>query len=161
MKAKHVSIVVREARSEDAAAVDEVGRLAVADLRKVYRPTPSAVKRARAQRTTCLVAVLDGRIVGTVRCRAEGDRLHLMGPMVHPDFRRRGVARAIVESVATIARTIGAARLSLFTVVETGNAPICKRLGFKVVRTTSAEDVESVCGLALNEAYMERPIEYE
>jgi len=158
---EEAGIKVRKATSEDTTAIDEVGRLAVADLRKVYRPTPSAVKRARAQRTTRLVAVLDGRIVGTMRYRPEGDRLHLMGPMVHPDFRRRGVARAIVESVATIARTIGAARLSLFTVVETGNVPIFERMGFKVVRTTSAEDVESVCGLALNEAYMERPIEHE
>src|SRR5262245_29706385 len=65
------TVTVRELTPEDEAEVAEVDRLATADLRKVYRPTSLAQKQRSAIDTTLqrLVAILDGRVAGTVQYR--------------------------------------------------------------------------------------------
>jgi GNAT superfamily N-acetyltransferase len=107
----------------------------------------------------CLVAEVAGRIVGTLRWRTLADRFHLIGPLVDPAFRQRGIGRALVEALADRARrTEGVARLSLWTVTETGNVPIFERLGFRTVEVGPAADLESVDGSDLTETRMERPV---
>ena len=147
---------VREATEADNGAVEEVCRLATEDLRRVYRPAPPLSERGVSKPTSRLVAEIGGTIVGTVRYCLDSDRLHIIGLMVSPCHRRRGVARRLVESLAEIGRANWAGRLSLFTVKESGNVPVFERLGFRVVRETAAADLESVSGEPLTEAYMER-----
>ncbi|MFB3893108.1 MAG: GNAT family N-acetyltransferase [Phycisphaerae bacterium] len=152
-------IEIRAESPADVDAVKEVWRLAVADLRKFYRPTASAIKTAGArQGVGSLVALIDGRVVGGLRYYMADGRLRSMGPMVHPDFRRRGVARALLGALAEIGRELGASCLALCTVVQTGNVEIFRRLGFKVVSEYPATDMESITGQPLTEAEMERPI---
>jgi hypothetical protein len=64
----------------------------------------------------------------------------------------------MVESLAEKASSMGLAKLSLFTVRETGNVPIFEHLGFKVVREEPAQDIESATGSPLREVYMERTL---
>lgn len=82
--------------------------------------------------------------------------LHIIGLMVHPSYRRLGVARAMVEALAKIARGCSAEKLSLYTICETGNVYIFKKLGFEVISEGPGEWAEGVDGQPLTEAYMER-----
>jgi ribosomal protein S18 acetylase RimI-like enzyme len=58
-----------------------------------------------------LVAVLDGRIVGTVVAGWDGWRAHLYRLAVLPEHRRRGLARALLDAATERLTALGAGRL--------------------------------------------------
>jgi N-acetylglutamate synthase-like GNAT family acetyltransferase len=155
-------MVIREPVAADAAAIAEVRRLATAALRMFYRPRPAALAR-RAARATIrrqLVCEIDGRVTGTVDDEDRGDCRHICGLSVHPDFQRRGIARALLERLATDARAAGQRALSLYTIKQTGNVAIFSRLGFAALRETpdDPEIFENLTDEALVDVYMERPL---
>ena len=125
---------VREATAADEREIADVERLAIADLRKVYRPTAAARQTRTAMDATLhrLVAVLDGHVVGTVQYHVDDRRLSFLGLGVHPAYRRRGVARALVRHLETIAARSGCETVTARTVRETGNVSIFEKLGFEV-----------------------------
>jgi GNAT superfamily N-acetyltransferase len=155
-------LVVREATEHDAQGVRQIKALCASELRRVYRPTAKAraagMPAARARRQ--FVCESGGRVAGAVQCELRERALHLIGLFVHPDLRRRGVARAMVDHLADIASAAGKTALSLHTVRQTGNVPICQRLGFRVVRESLCDPEldESVTGESLTDVYMERPL---
>ena len=153
------TVIVRDALPADAEQVSAVADRAAATLRAVYRPTPELVRlnETRASERCQVVAQLQGEIVGTISYEHRGHRLHLQSLAVEPRYQRRGIARLLVAHCAELARSLGASRLSLFTVIETGNVPIFERLGFHVVSTESACGLEAVAAAAVTEAYMEMP----
>ena len=55
----------------------------------------------------CWVGREDGRIVGYVCLWEVADEVHVTNVAVHPDARRRGIARALIESVFARARAAG------------------------------------------------------
>jgi GNAT superfamily N-acetyltransferase len=150
-------ITVRPATPQDIEAAQEVAALATETLRETYRPIPNPPGDGIGSPVlTRIVAEVEGRIVGTVQYGVKGSRLHVIGLMVHPDHRRKGVARAILESLAGTARDLGTTHLSLYTIRETGNVPIFERMGFAVVREEAAAWAESDRFDALTDVYMER-----
>ena len=150
-------ITVRLATPEDNDAMAEVSALATETLRETYRLTPHPPSDASDRPAlTRLVAEVEGRIVGTVQYGIRGSRLHIIGLMVRPDHRRKGVARAMIESLALTARDLGMTHLSLYTIRETGNVPIFERVGFAVIREETATWAESDRFDALTDVYMER-----
>lgn len=60
-----------------------------------------------------MIADLDGRPAGFALTRAIIDEAELLLIAVHPDARRRGVGRKLIEGVARAARRRGVARLFL------------------------------------------------
>jgi GNAT superfamily N-acetyltransferase len=152
-------VCVRKMTPGDARAIEEISRLAIADLRKVYRPTPSFfMPKTSRKQLPQLVAEIDGRVVGTVTYRLEDLTLHAMSLFTHPDHRRCGVARALLDSLADIARSSGKTCLSLNTIVQTGNVPIFERLGFIVIEEFTPVDAERTSGGEIREAYLERDV---
>lgn len=132
-------IFVRPARAGDEPAIADVSASALATLREVYRPTPAAIARRRGLALLPrLVALVDDALVGTVEYALGEERLHLMGLFVVASHRQTGVARALVDELARLAKN---RPLSLNTIRETGNVPIFERLGFAVVSETPARDV--------------------
>jgi len=153
-------VVVREAVAADREAARDLSARAERALRKVYRPSPELVRAGGAPASDWpgLVAECDGELVGTVSYQVQEDRLHLRALMVDPDHQRQGVARALIGRLSELARLLGVTRLSLYTVVQTGNVPIFERLGFTVVSVQPAEGLDPVVPEAnVTEAYMERP----
>jgi len=155
-------MIIREPGESDAEAIREVKGLAVARLRKVYRPTEAAIARkaARATIRRSLVCERDGQVVAVVEYEDRGDRLHLLGPMVHPDHQRRGLARALVGHIAELARRAGKRALSLNTIKQTGNVAIFARLGFSPIREIFDQGplAENLTDEDLIDVYMEREI---
>ncbi len=155
------TITVREATEVDRDSIAVVTESALAALRRIYRPNQRAIahKRKIAESLTQLVALVGERIVGTVQYKVESDRLHFLSLSVHADFRRQGVARTLVASLARIGAALGARRLTLHTIKQTGNSETFEKLGFRVVSEERAIHFESDVFDRLTEVYMERLIE--
>jgi GNAT superfamily N-acetyltransferase len=82
-----------------------------------------------------LVAWLDGRIAGTVQldCDTPPNQPHraeLRKLMVHPDFRNRGVARALMAEMEMIARALGRSLITLDTRTGDKAEPLYASLGY-------------------------------
>ncbi|WP_223884515.1 GNAT family N-acetyltransferase [Micromonospora craniellae] len=78
---------------------------------------------ARLFASTCPVAIVDGFVVGAViamRSQEDPSEIYIQDVMVHPDYRREGVAAALVGSVRARAERWGCKRIYLTS--EPGNA---------------------------------------
>jgi ribosomal protein S18 acetylase RimI-like enzyme len=107
----------------------------------------------RAERTTVLVAVTAGAVVGTATMELEGridprrsgplpaDEAHVRMVGVHPDHRRRGIARRLMLQCIDVSRQRGKARLTLETTPMMNAAQALYRsLGFERGATREIED---------------------
>ncbi len=149
-------IQIRDAVESDMEAISAVMNEAFAICRKVYRPNPKAIKRAKSQADIRRVVAVEGeKIIGVLRFSEKSGRLHL-GLGVHPDHQRKGVARALVEFLAGKALARGITKLSLYTIKETNNVAIFEKLGFSSVSESPADDCISVTGDQLTDVYMEQ-----
>ena len=86
------------------------------------------------QAARCWVGREDGRIVGYICLWEVADELHVTNVAVHPEARRRGIARGLLESVFARARAAGS-RLVVLE-VRPSNAEavgLYESFGFRVV----------------------------
>jgi predicted N-acetyltransferase YhbS len=91
----------------------------------------------RFRSDTIFVAQDDMRLIGSVFCTPEEGALYVGRLAVAPDWRRRGVASALVDATKDEARRIGAARITLGArIALPGNVALFRRHGFVVVRET-------------------------
>lgn len=94
--------------------------------------------------TTCPVAIVDGRLAGVViafRSQDVPEDVYVQDVMVHPGFRRRGVAGALLGTVGSTAHAWGCRRLYLTS--EPGNAiayTAWRRFGFTNVPGDEVRD---------------------
>ena len=81
--------------------------------------------------TTCLVAEEEGKIVGVIVVGFDGRRAHVYHAAVHPNVRRHGIGRALVDAAVEALRDMGVSKLCLvvFADNETGNG-FWEHLGF-------------------------------
>ena len=127
-----MAIEVRRALPQE---YEEAGTVTALAYREFVRPGDDDWNRYldriadvgdRAQRTVVLVAVENGRILGSATLELEGrteedeppllpDEAHLRMLGVHPDARRRGVAGMLMDASMQEARHAGKRRLTLNT----------------------------------------------
>lgn len=92
---------------------------------------------ARLAADTCFVIEADGAFIGSVFCTRKGDAFYIGRLAVRADFRRRGIASALVEAAKAEARRIGATRMTLGArIALTSNIALFRRHGFEVVAET-------------------------
>jgi ribosomal protein S18 acetylase RimI-like enzyme len=152
------TLTVRSAGPEDEPGMADVDRLAVATLRRVYRPTSAGARQQTETRTTeqPVVAMVEGRIVGVVRYYFSADRLFLFRLGVHTEYRRRGVCGALIRELERIGRCRGCTDIALHAVRETGNVEIFRRLGFVVESEQPTDLFESTKFARLHEVVMRK-----
>jgi GNAT superfamily N-acetyltransferase len=94
---------------------------------------------ARLADDICFIIEHDGRLIGSVFCEREGaDALYIGRLAVAPEWRRRGVAGALVDAAKAEARRIGLARITLGArIALPGNVSLFKRHGFVVTAEKS------------------------
>ncbi len=138
-----MSIEVREASPEEYA---EAGRVTAEAYREFVRPGDDDWERyllriadvqARAGDTTIMVAIEDGRVLGSLTLELDGrvrDGDHEHRPLdpgeahirmlgVDPAARARGVARALMAASEETARAVGKTFLTLHTTHADGGRP--------------------------------------
>lgn len=81
-----------------------------------------------------LKAVIDARIIGSVRARLEAGTCHVSRTMVHPDYERRGVASSLMMRIEKHFPT--AKRFALVTGSRSdGNIRFYERHGYRTIGT--------------------------
>lgn len=80
---------------------------------------------------TCLVALENDKIVGTILAGNDGRRGYIYHTAVSPDFRRRGIGSALAEKVISTLKNLGITKVVLvaFSRNKDGNA-FWEKLGF-------------------------------
>lgn len=153
---------IREKTSTDASQIAQITLLATAELRRIYIPT-AAQKQSQDKpitpNTTCLVACKEQIIVGLTEYIVLADELHVRGLAVHPEYRRQGIARALIQAVAQLAIRMKKGKISISTIKETGNLAIFTRLGFHLDKETIAIGFQHVDGHHVSRVDMRRYID--
>lgn len=62
---------------------------------------------------TCFVALSEERVVGVIMVGTDGRRGYIYHTAVHPDFRRRGVAKALVDTALAAVKRLGIGKVAL------------------------------------------------
>src|SRR5262245_6720356 len=102
---------LRECRSEDVGVVLDLWRQA--DATPGVTDNDDDLRRAVAEsRASVLVAQAEGQIVGSVIGTFDGWRGNIYRMAVHPNYRRRGIARALVAEVEKRLARQGAKRIT-------------------------------------------------
>ena len=86
---------------------------------------------------TCFVAECGGKVVGVILVGSDGRRGYIYHTAVHPEYRRQGIARDLVEHALAALRELGIHKVALvvFRRNEEGNA-FWEHMGF-----TAREDI--------------------
>jgi ribosomal protein S18 acetylase RimI-like enzyme len=115
------------------ASVSFVLPFSMDDARAFWRD--QVLPRVDAGTRRILIARVDGRIAGTVQLDLatppnQRHRAEVLKLLVHPDARRRGIARGLMVAIEDVARAEGRTLLTLDT--RTGDAaePLYRSLGY-------------------------------
>ncbi|MBD5636636.1 MAG: GNAT family N-acetyltransferase [Clostridia bacterium] len=86
---------------------------------------------------TCFAAVVGERIIGAILVGTDGRRGYIYHTAVHPDYRRQGVAKALVEVALSAVEKLGINKVALvvFGKNKVGN-DFWEKMGF-----TTREDI--------------------
>jgi ribosomal protein S18 acetylase RimI-like enzyme len=119
----------------DGAGVSFVVPFSMEDARAFWRDRVLPGVRARTRRV--LVARQQRRIVGTVQLDLamppnQQHRAEVAKLLVHPDARRRGIARALMVALESTARAEKRTLLTLDTVTGRGGEALYRSLGYAV-----------------------------
>lgn len=135
-------MTIRHARADDLPGLQQIELAAGAVFRTVGMDAiadddpPAIADLIATQRAGRLWVSVDAqdRPVAYVMAEVVDGTGHVDQVSVHPDHARQGLGRDLVEAVATWARGLGLAALTLTTYAEVPwNAPYYARLGFEVV----------------------------
>jgi len=105
------ALSIRKGRPEDIERVLELWRDAGATPKSTDTPPDLARLLAQAQ-AVLLVAEADGRVVGTVVGGWDGWRGNIYRLAVLPEYRRRGIAGALMREVDAVLAGLGARRIT-------------------------------------------------
>lgn len=137
MEGNGFSIDVREAAASDAGSILEVQRLAFHGQGVLYGdfslpPLVQTLEELQQdmQRHVVLKAVRQGRIVGIVRGRLEGDTCRISRLCVHPGYQNRGIGNMLMAAIEE--RFRGAIRYELFTGHKSSKSlALYEKLGYR------------------------------
>ena len=128
-------------RCSDVARAGELLAFAHAVFGALVIDPPSSVLKeteadfaARLKDETCFVIEQGRQLIGSVFCKRDGNALYIGRLAVRAEFRRRGVASALVEAAADEARRIGLTRITLGArIALVSNVALFRRHGFAIV----------------------------
>ncbi len=139
-------MILRSMQAADLDAIMEIENLCF--ITPWSRASMEAEVENRGARYT--VCEIDGKIVGYVGMWLVFDEGHITNIAVHPDHRRQGIARALMDEMIALAHEYE--MNAMYLEVRVGNTPakeLYKKLGFKpyLVRKKYYEDTgeDAIC----------------
>lgn len=82
---------------------------------------------------TCLVAVENHQVIGAILVGSDGRRAYIYHTAVHPNYRRRGIARQLVETVLTALDDLNLHKVALVVFkANTAGNQFWEKLGLSV-----------------------------
>ena len=98
-----------------------------------------------------LKAVVDGRIIGSVRACAKEETCHIGRLIVHPDFQDRGIGTRLMKEMEQI--FYGCKRFELFTGDRSErNLHLYQKLGYRIFKKAKITDQTNI-------VFLERKVE--
>lgn len=124
----------------DAAMVREYGAVCLSTESKGAKPPPESawqtVERViRHPRVACIAAMARGSIVGVCSVEVDGEVAALFGTKVLPEFRRRGIQRAMIKARLAIAAERGALIATVGSRPGIATERNVRRVGFQTAYT--------------------------
>ncbi len=129
----HSPVSIRSARVEDYASIVEVWSAVGLSVRRQGRESEPEFRRQLAQFPDLYLVATDGdRVVGVVLGSHDHRKGWINRLAVLPEYRRRGVASALISSCDSAIRSLGIGIVAAF--VEPGNAAsriIFEKMGYR------------------------------
>jgi ribosomal protein S18 acetylase RimI-like enzyme len=131
---------IAKATVKDAEEILALQRLAYRSEAELYQdfslpPLTETLAQMQAEfgRSVFLKVLRNGRIVGSVRARSEGQTCFIGRLIVHPDCRRQGIATRLMHEIERCFPDVD--RFELFTGCKSeGNLRLYERLGYRRFR---------------------------
>ena len=80
---------------------------------------------------TCFVASIDESIVGAIMVGTDGRRGYIYHTAVHPNYRKQGIAKALVDTALTSVESLGINKVALVVFdSNTGGNEFWEKMGF-------------------------------
>lgn len=152
MKSEENAIDIREASESDAVAILEIQKLAFHGQGILYDDftLPPLVQKSGEliqdfKTHSFLKALYTGKIIGSVRGRAEGDTCCISRLIVHPDYQNKGIGKKLMLAIEN--KFSGAQRYELFTGHKSKkNLAFYKKLGYcKYKEKAQSDNVMLIC----------------
>ena len=118
---------------EDGASINFIHPYSREDAKRFW--VKKVLPRVGDDALTVLVALIDGRIAGSVQldCDTPPNQVHradVKKLLVHPDFQRRGIGRRLMAEIETVAQRLGRSLLTLDTRSGDKGEPLYQSLGY-------------------------------
>lgn len=143
LESHHAQVTIRHATFDDVAAIHLITQAAYAEYRtlipysSIWLETPEIIA-AEMQLGPIILSVVDGRVVGSVRCHVEheegqGDFMYIHRLAVLPSYRRQGLGCALIQAVEGLAKSENLRRVRLETrAAQPENYHFYQKLGYKL-----------------------------
>jgi ribosomal protein S18 acetylase RimI-like enzyme len=142
-------MMIIKALIEDAATILELQKLAFRSEAVIYddfciSPLVESLEEIKIEfaAKTALKAIVDDRLVGSVRALERGGTCYIDRLIVHPDFQDKGIGTKLMDEIEGVFP--GATRFELFTGDKSEkNIRLYKKLGYQVFKHRRVDDVLS------------------
>jgi len=148
-------MIIKRATIADAEDILALQKLAYISEAEIYDdftipPLVQTLEEIRGdfEKQVLLKAIIDGRIIGSVRAFSEKETCYIDRLIVHPDSQNQGIGTTLMTEIENIFRPSN--RFELFTGHKSEkNLHLYQKLGYKIFKTQKVND-------KLNLVYLEK-----
>lgn len=139
-------VSITKAKLKDADEILELQKLAYQSEAELYNDwqLPALTQsldslKKEFSNNIILKAVIDKRIIGSVRAMAEVDRYKIGRLIVHPDYQKQGIGSALLQKIESM--NISSKTFQLFTGKKSlNNIRLYEKSGYKITQTKVLSD---------------------
>lgn len=139
-------MIIERASASDAEEILSLQKLAYRSEAEIYNdfnisPLVQTLEDIEAdfRRQIFLKAIVDGRIIGSVRAFAEEETCFIGRLIVHPDFQNQGIGTKLMNEIESLFRTCR--RFELFTGDRSErNIYLYQKIGYNIFKTEKIND---------------------